>query len=63
MSRGPTTFRQRDLTATLKAVAASRCPVARVRIKNGEIVVEIGNPAQTAQSVVDSASEWDDLLP
>jgi len=43
MSRGPATFRQRDVTAAVKAVVAAGCPVMRVRIgKDGEITVEVG---------------------
>jgi hypothetical protein len=63
MSRRPATFRQRDLTAAVKGVAAAGFAVTRVEIdKSGRIVVVlvngkehlIGNPG-------DCASEWDDL--
>src|SRR5262249_2642079 len=49
MSRGPALFRQRDLTKTLKAVAAARVDVARVEIdRTGKIVVVMGKPVETA---------------
>jgi hypothetical protein len=32
MSRRPTTFRQRDLTAAVKGVVAAGCAVARVEV-------------------------------
>jgi hypothetical protein len=61
MSRGPSTFRQRDVTAAVKAVVAAGCPVARVRVaKDGEIVVEVGDPLKAP---IAAAGEWDDLLP
>ena len=46
MSRGPATFRQRDLTAAVKAMQAAGCEVARVEIgKDGKIVVVAGRGA------------------
>src|SRR5262245_15445903 len=40
MSRGPQTFRQRDLTAALKAARAAGCEVSRVEVgKDGRIIV------------------------
>jgi hypothetical protein len=40
MSRGPTTFRQRDITAAVKAVTAAGYQVVRVEVdKVGKITV------------------------
>jgi hypothetical protein len=49
MSRGPATFRQRDLTAAVKAMRAAGCEVARVEIgKDGKIVVVTGTASGEA---------------
>jgi hypothetical protein len=57
MSHGPLTFRQRDLTAAIKAMRAAGCEVARVEIKDGKIIVVTG------KAIVDGTSgdtnEWD----
>ena len=61
LSRRPTTFRQRDVTAAVKAVVAAGCPVARVRLaKDGEIVVEIGKTTEAPVAEADG-NEWDTL--
>lgn len=41
MARGPATFRQRDLTAAVKAVKAAGCDVGRVEIDaaSGRIII------------------------
>ncbi|QJP12964.1 hypothetical protein G3545_04400 [Starkeya sp. ORNL1] len=45
MSRGPCTFRQRDLTAAVKAVEAAGIGVARVEVdKDGKIIIIPGKP-------------------
>jgi hypothetical protein len=45
MARGPCSFRQRDVTAAVKAVVAAGCEVARAEIDSaGKIVVVIGKP-------------------
>ena len=47
MSRAPSTFRQRDLTAAVRAVIAAGCEVARAEVdKDGKIVVVTGKPAE-----------------
>jgi hypothetical protein len=44
MSRGPCKFRQRDVTAVLKAAAAAGVQVGRVEVaQDGKIVLVIGN--------------------
>lgn len=56
MSRAPSKFRQRDVTAAVKAVEASGHPVRKVRISHdGDIEVEIGM-VDTAEPV----EAWDD---
>jgi hypothetical protein len=45
MARGSCTFRQRDVTAAVKAVAAAGCKVARVELDtSGKLVLVIGEP-------------------
>jgi hypothetical protein len=58
MSRGPATFRQRDLTAAVKAVLAAGCEVARVEIdKDGKIVVVTRKPETPVTDT--EINEWD----
>ncbi len=59
MSRGPCTFRQRDLTAAVKAAVAAGLEVARVEVdKDGKIVVIAGKP-ESNQAVNRGGGEWD----
>jgi hypothetical protein len=61
MSRGPSTFRQRDLTAGLKAANAAGYIIQRVVIdRAGRIVMET---QQCGQRVVEAPekNEWDDV--
>jgi hypothetical protein len=59
VSRGPSTFRQRDLTAAVKGVFAAGCEVARVEIdKNGTIVV-IPAKTKAPADFSDDTNEWD----
>ena len=49
MSRGPQTFRQRDLTKAVKAVIAAGLAVAQIEVgSDGKIVVIIGSGGQTS---------------
>ncbi len=62
MARGPSTFRQRDLTAAVKAVVAAGQSVARVEVdKTGKIVVIMSTPQAPANDN-DTAglNEWDE---
>ena len=57
MSRAPSTFRQRDMAAAVKAVRAAGCVVSRVIVdREGRIVVETMRP----QDAIQGANEWDD---
>jgi hypothetical protein len=56
MARAPTTFRQRDVTAAIKAASAAGLLVARVEIdKSGKIVIVTGAQQEqiTTQSELD----------
>jgi len=60
MSRAPSKFRQRDVTAAVKAVEASGHPVRKVRISHdGDIEVEIGaaDAAEPAEASDDPIGE------
>lgn len=55
MPRGNCTFKQRDVTAAVRAVVAAGVEVARVEIdRNGKIVVLTGKAAEA-----DPASDFD----
>jgi hypothetical protein len=61
MSRGPPTFRQRDVAAAVKAVKAAGCDVVRVEVdKAGKIVVVTAKGAVVAPEGVVGKNEWDD---
>jgi len=61
MSRAPSKFRQRDVTAAVKAVEASGHPVRLVRISHaGDIEVEIGTPVEPTP--VAPVNPWDEIL-
>lgn len=58
MSRAPSTFRQRDVTAAMKAVRDAGFDVARVEIdKAGKIVILTGKPAEATVARVENP--WD----
>ena len=60
MSRGPATFRQRDVVAAVKAVTAAGYEVLRVEVdKAGKISVVTTKGAVEA---VDYKNEWDEVL-
>jgi hypothetical protein len=63
MPRGPCTFRQRDLTAAVRAATNAGCEVARIEVgKDGKIVLVTGSPGASNKEVGAAGSEWDDLL-
>ena len=65
MSRGPTTFRQRDVTAAIKAAKAAGLDVARIEVdKAGKIVVvaTATKGAIAAPVAASDKNEWDDVV-
>jgi hypothetical protein len=62
MSRGPLTFKQRDVTAAVKAVVAAGVEVARIKIgKDGSIEINTGKPAEF-EPEGRGENEWDAAL-
>lgn len=60
MSRGLTTFRQRDVAAAIKAVKAAGYEVLRIEVdKAGKIVVVTTRGAIEAIDVAGGKNEWD----
>jgi hypothetical protein len=58
MPRGPTTFRQRDLAAALKAAAAAGAQVARVEVdRDGRIILILIGKKQPDNNA--ETNEWD----
>jgi hypothetical protein len=48
MARGPSTFRQQDVTRAVKAVVAAGVHIARVEVdRDGKIVVVVGKPLES----------------
>ncbi|HEV2187596.1 MAG TPA: hypothetical protein VGR70_10340, partial [Stellaceae bacterium] len=61
-SRGPATFRQRDLVAAIKAMIAAGCGVDRAEIgKDGKIVVIAGRPEKQVANNA-GPNEWDQAV-
>ncbi|TWB66549.1 hypothetical protein FBZ94_101222 [Bradyrhizobium sacchari] len=59
MSRGPSTFRQQDVTRALRAAAAAGIDIERVEIdKNGKIVV-VASKLKEQTGGARSTNEWD----
>jgi hypothetical protein len=60
MSRGPITFRQRDVSAAMKAATDAGYAVVRVEIdKTGKIVLITSKAGRTAEEEV---NQWDAVL-
>jgi hypothetical protein len=57
MGRRSCSFRQRDVTKAVKAVAAAGCPIARAEIEptTGKIIVVVGTPREMDSN----PNEWD----
>lgn len=59
MSRGPCTFKQRDVTKAVKAIIAAGVPVERVEIdKAGKIIIVTA--AKPIESAGGARNEWDE---
>jgi hypothetical protein len=50
MPRGPSTFRQRDVTAAIKAARAAGVEVARVEVTAGKFTLVLGETEPTEAS-------------
>jgi hypothetical protein len=60
MPRAPTTFRQRDVAAAIKAARAAGCIVARVEVgKDGRIILILTGKEQPDNKT--EANEWDNV--
>ena len=58
MSRAPATFKQRDLTAALKAAKAAGIEVARVTVdKDGRMILELVT-TRTGEATTTPLDEW-----
>jgi hypothetical protein len=55
MPRGPLRFRQRDVSAALRALKAAGVPVARVEVGKDGVTIVPGEPAPSAKH--DEAAE------
>jgi hypothetical protein len=59
MSRGPQTFKQRDVTKAVKALAAAGKSVAEIRVdKTGAHIVVVGEEDKTKQT---AGNSWDNI--
>ena len=59
MSRGPQTFRQRDVTRAVRAVTAAGMSVAKVEVdKAGKIVVIVGEPNKATSESDSPLDQW-----
>lgn len=64
MPRDRLTFRQRDVTAAIKAVERAGHQVARVSIgQDGNIIIELASPAANEPTPArEPSNEWDEVL-
>jgi hypothetical protein len=60
MARGPSTFRQRDVVAAVKAVERAGHQVDRVEVaRDGKIVVVIAKAGTEPGAIEAAYNEWD----
>jgi hypothetical protein len=63
MSRGPCTFKQRDVTQALKAAMAAGIKIARYEIdRRGTIVVIPAHDVPATTSVIERPNGWEDVV-
>lgn len=63
MSRGPTTFRKRDVKIAIEAARQAGIEVARIEVdKSGKITIISTKGAVEAQHTVGESNEWDEVL-
>ena len=63
MARGPLTFKQRDLTAALKAARAAGCDVASITVdRDGKIRVQLVTSREQSGEKTCCRNEWDAVL-
>ena len=60
MSRGPCTFKQRDVTQALKAAKAAGCNVSRVEIDRLGTIVLVTSVHETAPEIR-KLNSWEDV--
>jgi hypothetical protein len=62
LSRGPSTFRKRDLITAIKAMVAAGCEVVRAEIEpaTGKIVVVAGKLGEGGNH--EASNPWDEVL-
>jgi hypothetical protein len=64
MPRDRLTFRQRDVTAAIRAAKAAGGEVTRVTIdRDGNIIVEMAPPAGNETAPVPDANPWNEVVP
>jgi len=63
MSKGPATFRQRDVSAAIKAAKAAGCTIVRVEVgKDGRVVLVLATHGEKPGLGEKPANEWDEVL-
>jgi hypothetical protein len=58
-SRGQLTFKQRDLTAAIRAARAAGCEVVRVEIDKAGKIAVVTSPLGLQEPTAGEANEWD----
>ena len=62
MARGPLTFKQRDITAAIRAAVQAGQQVDRIEIRrDGSFAIILANGKEQVPEPGSASSEWDDL--